>query len=66
MTKEAKGMALSQVQEGKKSICVWMQSGHAGVHGISASRVKDYVGRPCIIFSPKYTMKIYLQAQRAV
>lgn len=45
--------ATEQYRQNKKSICVLLEEGHAGVHGISASRIKDLFGRPVIIFCPK-------------
>lgn len=45
--------AIKQVEAGKFGICVFMQEGHAGVHGISASRLKDYYGRPTVLLAPK-------------
>jgi single-stranded-DNA-specific exonuclease len=38
-----------------KSICVLLEEGHAGIHGISASRIKDMFGKPIIIFSQNQT-----------
>jgi single-stranded-DNA-specific exonuclease len=37
----------------KKSICVFLEDGHAGVHGISASRIREAFGKPTFLFSPK-------------
>ena len=45
--------ASKQYQQRKSSICVFLDNGHAGVHGISASRIKDTYGLPVILFSPK-------------
>jgi single-stranded-DNA-specific exonuclease len=45
--------AFIQYQAGKTSLSVYLEEGHAGVHGISASRLKDAFGRPVIIFCPK-------------
>ena len=45
--------ANKQVSAGKNSIVIYLEHGHAGVHGISASRIKDMYGRPTIIFSNK-------------
>lgn len=53
MTDEAMTLARAQAQAGKYSIVVFLADGHAGIHGISASRLKDAFGRPVIIFSPK-------------
>lgn len=35
------------------SIVLFMEDGHAGVHGIAASRVVETFGKPCAIFCPK-------------
>jgi single-stranded-DNA-specific exonuclease len=53
ITQEAYKQALIQVEQGFYSICLFLEEGHAGIHGISASRVKDAFGRPTVIFSPK-------------
>ncbi|MDF2940478.1 MAG: recJ [Gammaproteobacteria bacterium] len=53
ITKQAMISAEQQVDAGKLSIVVFLEEGHAGVHGISASKIKDAFGRPTIIFSSK-------------
>lgn len=53
ITNQAMKLAQAQVNAGKRSIVVYLPEGHAGIHGISASRIKDAFGRPVIIFSPK-------------
>jgi len=53
VTNQALLQATIQYQSGKSSICILTEQGHAGVHGISASRIKDQFGRPVIIFCPK-------------
>ena len=50
---DALRQAEHQVLSGRSSIVVYLEEGHAGVHGIAASRIKDQFGRPVIIFSPK-------------
>jgi single-stranded-DNA-specific exonuclease len=35
------------------AIVLFFEDGHAGVHGITASRVVEAFGRPCAIFAPK-------------
>lgn len=37
----------------QKSLCILIDDSHAGVHGISASRIKDLYGRPTLLFTPK-------------
>ncbi len=55
--KELSGDALliaeKQALAGRVSLVIYLEDGHAGVHGISASRIKDAFGRPTVIFSPK-------------
>ncbi|MCF6767912.1 single-stranded-DNA-specific exonuclease RecJ [Thiotrichales bacterium 19S11-10] len=53
MLDQAMELAKDQVDKGKSSICIYLDDGHAGVHGIVASRLKDAFGRPVIFFSPK-------------
>jgi single-stranded-DNA-specific exonuclease len=53
ITRLALEQALIQYQGGKQSLCIFLEEGHAGVHGISASRIKDWFGRPVIILCPK-------------
>ena len=50
---DALRQAEHQVMSGRSSIVVYLEEGHAGVHGIAASRIKDHFGRPVVIFSPK-------------
>lgn len=35
----------------KNSLCILLEDGHSGIHGISASRIKEMFGKPVIIFS---------------
>ena len=53
ITNMALDKAKAIVAKGHYSICVYLDDGHSGVHGISASRIKDHYGRPCAIFAPK-------------
>ncbi len=46
-------IAAQQVLAGRISLCVYLADGHAGVHGISASRIKDSFGRPTVFLAPK-------------
>ncbi len=55
ITQLALKQAIKQYQAGRIGICAFLEDGHAGVHGISASRLKDLFGRPVIIFCPKDT-----------
>lgn len=53
ITKLGIAQASQQYLQGKSSISIVLEEGHAGVHGISASRIKDMFGRPTVIFCPK-------------
>lgn len=41
----------SDLNSTKKSLCILLENGHSGIHGISASRIKEMFGKPVIIFS---------------
>ena len=50
--------AMAQAREldgTKNSLCILLENGHAGIHGISASRLKETFGKPIIIFSQTQT-----------
>lgn len=51
MQKEAIGQALSGKNKNKKGVVLYHKDWHQGVIGIIASRVKDILYRPCIIFT---------------
>lgn len=53
LNEQAKVIAAHQAVAGRLSIVVFLPDGHAGVHGISASRLTETFGRPAVIFSPK-------------
>lgn len=46
-------IAAEQTIAGRFSLCIFLADGHAGVHGISASRIKDSFGRPTVFLAPK-------------
>lgn len=46
--------ATKQVEANKSTICIFLPEGHVGVHGISASKIKDHFGRPTAFFAPKF------------
>lgn len=50
---EAMEVAASQVDSGYKGILVYLTNGHAGVHGIVASRLVEHFGHPALCFSDK-------------
>lgn len=45
--------AQQQVLMQRLSLCIYLETGHPGVHGIAASRIKDIFGRPTIFLAPK-------------
>ena len=45
--------AAKQVENHKYTICIYLSNGHSGVHGISASRIKDKFGRPTVFLAIK-------------
>lgn len=53
MRERALLVAAQQVATGANGIAVWMEDGHAGIHGIVASRLVEAFGRPTICLSPK-------------
>lgn len=53
LKEEAMVVAEQQAMAGKTVIQVSLKEGHAGVHGIVASRLVERFGRPAVCFSPK-------------
>jgi len=53
LVQEALKIAEKQVLAGRNSLVIYLEAGHAGVHGIAASRIKDTFGRPTIMLTPK-------------
>ncbi len=53
LTTQAFERSAAAVLRGDYTLCLYLKEGHSGVHGISASRIKDAFGRPTVIFSPK-------------
>lgn len=46
-------VATAQVDQGKRSIAVFLPDGHVGVHGIVASRLVELYGRPAVMMAPR-------------
>jgi single-stranded-DNA-specific exonuclease len=50
---------------GKSGLCIYLDNGHHGIHGIAASRICEKFGAPVVIFSPKdfdeYTEEIEVE-----
>lgn len=60
-TLTAVGEAKAAVAEGRFGLCLWLgDQGHAGVHGISASRIVEKFGRPTICLSPATNVPEYV------
>ncbi|AJC49392.1 single-stranded-DNA-specific exonuclease RecJ [Allofrancisella guangzhouensis] len=52
--KQLSDEVMKQAQElnhTKNSLCIFLKNGHTGIHGISASKLKEKFGKPVIIFS---------------
>lgn len=50
---QAETVAGEQVDAGRHALVVYLPDGHAGVHGIVASRLVEAFGRPALCLSPK-------------
>lgn len=60
-TLTAVGEAQAAVADGRFGLCLWLgDQGHAGVHGISASRIVERFGRPTICLSPATSVPEYV------
>ncbi|QRD62709.1 single-stranded DNA exonuclease (plasmid) [Xanthomonas citri pv. citri] len=53
LTEAAMTMASLQASSGSPAIVIRLENGHAGIHGISASRLCEAFGRPAVMLSPK-------------
>lgn len=45
--------AATQYNSGNSGLCIYLENGHHGIHGIAASRICEKFGAPVVIFSPK-------------
>lgn len=54
MKGQAIDLAAAQVAAGATAIVIWLPEGHAGVHGIVASRLVETYGQPVVCLSPKF------------
>ena len=54
MKSQAIELAAEQVAAGATAIVIWLPEGHAGVHGIVASRLVETYGQPVVCLSPKF------------
>lgn len=55
VTTQGLQVAAQQSQAGNYGLCIFLPEGHSGVHGISASRIKDSFGRPTVFLAPKFS-----------
>lgn len=53
ITQQGMLVAAQQTGLGRFGLCIFLAQGHSGVHGISASRIKDSFGRPTVFLAPK-------------
>lgn len=53
ITQQGITIAAEQTQLGRFSLCIFLADGHSGVHGISASRIRESFGRPTVFLAPK-------------
>lgn len=53
MKERALVIADAEVQRSRAGLVIYMDDGHAGIHGVVASRVAEAFGRPVACFSPK-------------
>lgn len=54
ITQRSIAEAAALLRQRKFSICIYLEHGHVGVHGISASKLKERFGRPTAIFAQKF------------
>jgi len=52
MVEQARAMAMAQVADGARVLIVYLETGHAGVQGIVASRLVQAFGRPALVLTP--------------
>jgi single-stranded-DNA-specific exonuclease len=45
--------AANQYNTNNSGLCIYLENGHHGIHGIAASRICEKFGAPVVIFSPK-------------
>lgn len=62
MQAKAKPIAELQASQGNAAIVIYLPDGHAGSHGIVASRLVDAHGRPTVFISPKQGVEGMLTA----
>lgn len=48
----ARARALEMAEAGAAGIAIWLPNGHAGTHGVTASRLVEITGRPTVCLSP--------------
>lgn len=53
ITQQGIKIAAQQTLDGRYSLCIFLEDGHSGVHGISASRIRESFGRPTVFLTVK-------------
>jgi single-stranded-DNA-specific exonuclease len=53
LLKDAEKSAWMQQSQGLKAFSIYCEKGHAGIHGIVASKIKEKFGVPCAMLAPK-------------
>ena len=53
LTLQGLQQAAEQVKANNLTISIFLEESHTGVHGVSASNIKEYFGRPTAFFAPK-------------
>ncbi len=53
LTQKGLQIAAKQTLDGRYSLCIFLEDGHSGVHGISASRIRESFGRPTVFLTVK-------------
>lgn len=54
ITEQGLHIATAQTDSGRYSLCILLIDGHSGVHGISASKIKEAFGRPTVFLATKH------------
>ena len=66
MAEEARALALPALTADEPAIVVYLESGHAGVQGIVASRLVQAYGRPALVLTPAATPGMLTGSGRSI
>ncbi|MDI4637334.1 MULTISPECIES: single-stranded-DNA-specific exonuclease RecJ [Halomonadaceae] len=66
MAEEAKVLASAQLADGVPALVVFLETGHAGVQGIVASRLVQAFGRPALVLTPAATAGMLTGSGRSI